>query len=121
MLRKLGLIVPALAMFSILAFPLSGDAATAKAKARMIVGKIAAVNADGKSITVKEVVKGKENGKQDEIAWNDQTKLAWKPIPKDKSAPTAADLKADDEVTVKATADADGKLTAVSISIKHAA
>jgi len=121
MLRKLGFIVPALAMFSILAVSFAGEAAATKAKTRTIVGKIAAVNADGKSLTVKEMAKGKENGKQDEIAWNDQTKLAWKPVPKDKSAPTAADLKADEEVTIKATAGADGKLTAVSISIKHAA
>jgi hypothetical protein len=117
MLRKLGVMLPALAILGFMTLPLVNAAAT-KTKTQTVVGTIAAVNADAKSLSIKETAKGKETGKTIDVTWTDTTKLAWKPVKKDKSTPTVADLKADAHVTVKAEVGADGKLTALTITLK---
>jgi hypothetical protein len=117
MLRKLS-VIPALALVALFSFSLTARAEEkgAAAKPETVEGKIGAVKADAKSFTVKA-----KDGKEVEISWNDKTTLAWKPEMKDKPAPTAADLKADVEVSVTIEKDAAGKLWAKSIEVHHAA
>jgi hypothetical protein len=89
----------------------SVKSAAVKTGPPMIFGEVVSVDLTGKQITVKE------KDKQVDVAFTDATKLSWK-LGKGKSQPaTTADLKAGERLAIRAEKTADGKLTAVSISI----